>query len=584
MSIYDKASLVLIPSGTKTSKVYSQKPTNGDGDFTFSRSTAATRVNASGNIEKETQNLLLQSNQFDTTWTLDSGMTLTNGQSGYDGSSDAWLLSKPAASYREMVQSISLSGVNTYSIYAKAGTLTNVTLRFISTSGNHYARFNLSTGAVISTTGNVFDTNVEDIGSGWYRCSATANVTASSVYVYPDIESNNTAGNIYIQDAQLEQGLVARDYIETTTTAVDGGITDNVPRLDYTDSSCPALLLEPQRSNSFPQSEYPSTSTLNLVNGGYTWTHNQTNSPEGIQNASKWAAANNNAVVGVYQNFSATSGASYTFSVFAKKGDHNLIQLQNGGGGSGANSYANFDLENGTKSDGATITDSFINDFGNGWYRIGITFTTSSTGTSNCSIDIIDSLSAGRNSTFTGSVGDYFYVWGMQVEAGSYATSYIPTYGSAVTRNGDGAEITGATDLIGQAEGTIFLETYFTNTGGTQVLLSPHDGAANKRLEIWSNNNVVNGFIGGSVNIAIGNTTISNGVHKMAIAYKSGDSAFYVDGVQIGTSTTAFTIPALTTLAYNQYTGLLRPTESVKQTLVFKTRLTNAELADLTTI
>ena len=64
MSIYDKASLVLIPSGTKTSKVYSQVPTNGDGDFTFSRSTAATRVNASGNIEKETQNLFTYSNTF----------------------------------------------------------------------------------------------------------------------------------------------------------------------------------------------------------------------------------------------------------------------------------------------------------------------------------------------------------------------------------------------------------------------------------------------------------------------------------------------------------------------------------------
>ena len=60
-----------------------------------------------------------------------------------------------------------------------------------------------------------------------------------------------TAGNIYIQDAQLEYGLVARDYIETTTAAVEGGITDNVPRLDYTDSSCPALLLEPQRTNAF---------------------------------------------------------------------------------------------------------------------------------------------------------------------------------------------------------------------------------------------------------------------------------------------------------------------------------------------
>ena len=89
MSIYDKASLVLIPSGTKTSKVYSQKPVNGDGDFTFSRSTAATRVNADGNIEKETQNLLLQSNTLILLGY--NSCSVTGGQVGYDGANDAWL-------------------------------------------------------------------------------------------------------------------------------------------------------------------------------------------------------------------------------------------------------------------------------------------------------------------------------------------------------------------------------------------------------------------------------------------------------------------------------------------------------------
>ena len=63
-SIYDKSSLVLIPSGTKTGKVFSQKPVSGDGDFTFTRASAATRVNADGNIEKETQNLITYSNTF----------------------------------------------------------------------------------------------------------------------------------------------------------------------------------------------------------------------------------------------------------------------------------------------------------------------------------------------------------------------------------------------------------------------------------------------------------------------------------------------------------------------------------------
>ena len=56
--------MVLIPSGTKTGKVFSQKPVSGDGDFTFTRSSAATRVNADGNIEKETQNLITYSNDF----------------------------------------------------------------------------------------------------------------------------------------------------------------------------------------------------------------------------------------------------------------------------------------------------------------------------------------------------------------------------------------------------------------------------------------------------------------------------------------------------------------------------------------
>ena len=113
----------------------------------------------------------------------------------------------------------------------------------------------------------------------------------------------------------------------------------------------------------------------------------------------------------MYQNFSATSGASYSFSVFAKVGDHEFIQLQNGGTGSKANAYTNFDLINGTKSDGADIDSSIIEDFGDGWYRCGISFSVTATGTSNVSIDIVDDLSASRNATFTGAVGSYFYAW-----------------------------------------------------------------------------------------------------------------------------------------------------------------------------
>jgi hypothetical protein len=111
---------------------------------------------------------------------------------------------------------------------------------------------------VITDTGNIsaIDTGIEDVGSGWYRCYATWNVASTSVVQYYVGWSDSDSNTLYIQDAQVEQGLVARDYIETTTAAVEGGITDNVPRLDYTDSSCPALLLEPQRFNAIDSSEY----------------------------------------------------------------------------------------------------------------------------------------------------------------------------------------------------------------------------------------------------------------------------------------------------------------------------------------
>jgi hypothetical protein len=66
--LYSAASLVLIPSGYKVSHLYAERPLDSNGDFTFTRASSATRVGPDGNIEKETQNLLLQSNTFDTTW------------------------------------------------------------------------------------------------------------------------------------------------------------------------------------------------------------------------------------------------------------------------------------------------------------------------------------------------------------------------------------------------------------------------------------------------------------------------------------------------------------------------------------
>ena len=96
-SYYDDASLMLLASGgaQKDGKVYSVKPTDGSGDFTFTRGSnlSATRVDASQLIEKGRENLLLQSNSFDVSanW-LSSNVSETGGQAGYDGTNNAWLV------------------------------------------------------------------------------------------------------------------------------------------------------------------------------------------------------------------------------------------------------------------------------------------------------------------------------------------------------------------------------------------------------------------------------------------------------------------------------------------------------------
>ena len=454
-NLYNKASLVLTPQMVETGKVYSMKPEDRKGDFTFSRSTAATRVNASGNIEKETGNLLLQSNQFDTTW-ANVNSTETGGQSGYDGSNNAWLLNTTNV-FSSVRQSISQSGVQTLSVYAKAGSYNFVRLGCYDGSNIYDSYFDLQNGT-LGTGLNEIDANIESIGSGWYRCSVSVNTNTTEVRIYSAVADNDgtgTSGNIYIQDAQLEQGLVARDYIETTTTAIYGGITDNVPRLDYTDSSCPALLLEPLRTNLITQSEY----TGGYGNFGSTDTANQASSPEGVNNAVLLEGDGTQPQVFFNApNMTLSSAGSYALSIFAKKGTNNYMQLSLDGFTGAGNGSAYFDLENGTTpSSGASIED-----YGNGWYRC-ILISTIDAGDlfGRVVIRVAPSTSTFLFASPSAANGQNIYIYGFQFEAGSYATSYIPTYGSAVTRNNDNVSYT--QQVTDSSSFAVFIEFEPTN-------------------------------------------------------------------------------------------------------------------------
>ena len=163
-SFFTQASLAYLASAGagKDGKTYSMKPTDGTGDFTFSRGSnlAATRVGADGLIEKGRENLLVQSNQFDTTWSKQS-VSVTSGQSGYDSSSDAWILeSSIIGGYIRQYKST--SGVNSFSIYAKANSTDGIALRLVGITNNPYIYFDLTNGDLLSQSVSTDIINVND--------------------------------------------------------------------------------------------------------------------------------------------------------------------------------------------------------------------------------------------------------------------------------------------------------------------------------------------------------------------------------------------------------------------------------------
>ena len=580
-SIYDKASLVLIPSGTKTSKVFSQKPVNGDGDFTFSRSTAATRVNADGNIEKETQNLLRYSNVFDNVNWNKINTTITSGQTGFDGSSNAWLLTKTAAN-GNIYQSQGYSGVQTLSFYVKANTTDWVRLR----SGGGYVYFDVANGNIGIRTNDI-DSSITFVANGWYRIELVwsgSNGISQLFVADGDGVTSGTSGSVYIQYPQLEDGLVARKYLDATIGAVEGGITDNVPRLDYTDSSCPALLLEPQRTNLVTNSEYFASSDYTPTAIDSVSLSSEV-SPEGVANAYEIVENIQNTIHRLLYYFNYSSGETLSFSVFAKSGTGSRRLGILFGCGFGEDN-AVFDLTTGEVTTQANGGTGSIVDMGNGWYRCTMTATANNNGTACAQIQMRD----GNSEFYLGNGSDSILLYGAQLEAGSYATSYIPTYGTSVTRNADRAEVENGNNVLPTAYPfTLYSEMDVRTIGdewGASLL----------------NRNINNAYYVIGVNfskkysmLARNNTSSSvqstanatEGTHKICGVFTETTLKLFVDGVLIGSSNNA---QSLASAANDLLLGQLRIASdtqirnTIHQSLVFNQALTDQEAIDLTTI
>jgi len=554
----ESASLVMIPSGYEDGTLGSLKPTDGTGDFTFSRgsNTSATRVNADGYIEKGYENLLTYSNDFSNAAWTPFNASVTSGQSGYDGSSDAWLLNITTSQNSSLYRSISMSGV-----YAKANSVGYLGIRDYSLSGAGNW-FNLSNGTIASTTNDCIDAKIESVGNGWYKCSITQNRNATGFTQIGASDNpsttSTTSGSIYIQDAMLNQGLVAYPYIETTTAPVAGGILEDMPRLDYSNGSCPALLLEPSRTNLATQSEYLEG---NRKSGSISFSYNDSTSPEGITNAALVSVTGSNDRV--QPRFTAINGL-VCISIFLKHNGTDFttqINAYNDGDTSLYGATARVTSSEVTFSSYQSGYDSadFV-DYGNGWFRVYV---------------VCQSTTGYTSAQWRPSVGlaISYPCYGFQVEQGSYPTSYIPTYGVSQTRLAE--SMVSDTSSFGITdEFTFFIDTNGALVSGTSLNtlddLRWYTQSTNK-YRFYKNSDAI--FLGNSIQV--------NDRTKIALKITATQCKTFVDGVLH--STISLTTP------FASFDTIFRGTETkvkdeLNQITLFPTALTDSECIELTTI
>tara|TARA_R110002049_G_scaffold74114_3_gene191441 strand:- start:5898 stop:7679 length:1782 start_codon:yes stop_codon:yes gene_type:complete len=592
MALISKASLLMVPSTYEEGTLYNVLPSGNRApdstdqnsgydqtraDFTFDRGSnaAATRIGSDGLIKKYRENLFLQSNQFDTTWVL-NGTLLTSGQSGYDGSNNAWLLSKDAVQYRQIQQAISFSGVSTISFYAKEGTSSKAGVLCGSSPSNLYIAFDLTNGNVIGIQNGVVSSSSQSVGNGWYRLSVTFNGSITSVAIYPDEILGTTAGNIYIQSAQVESGLVSTDYLDSGATTAKAGVLIDLPRINYdANGENGSLLLEPSRVNKIQYANY--------FNGwaktSASVTTNAAVSPDGLKNASKLVEASGSSFHFISSTPTIASGAA-TFSFYAKSAERTSVSAfftQSGNNG------ANFDLSAETATAQGTGNTATIESVGNGWYRCVVT----NSGSAQVASQVRIGIQNGALDSYVGDGTSGVYIYGAQAEAGSYPTSIIPNHGTSggVTRAADSCSVTGVSDVIGQTEGTLFMEFDINDISAQTndpVLIYLRGTGTESYLQI-NESGRLDGvyYASGATQCRLHKYSTSDGVHKVAFAYKANDFVMYVDGILADTDTSG-SIGTLDEIGLQYYNSNFYGKQSVKQAALFKERLSNAELAALT--
>lgn len=554
--------------------------------ITFSRSSNATRVGPTGLVEFAPHNLLTYSEQFDNAaWTKNDSSILANAIVAPNGTETADKLIENTTNARHYVISPTLSTstgfFRTVSVYAKAGERTRFALQEVGAAKGSF--FDLSAGTVIGDyIGAPVSSEIQAVGNGWYRCSVTTVgltfsacaiflVSTGTTYTY----KGDGASGLYIWGAQVSDGSYPLDYTPTTSAAVYG------PRLDFDPVTLAArgLLVEAQRTNLLLRSEDFSQQWSNSSSSEQI---NVVMSPAGTLTGDKLVENANTGIHQIAQTVSALTGA-YTYTCYIKAAERTHAMLVVSGGTTGRS--AGFNL-----TTGATYTEAIsgssppdlaadMTNAGNGWWRCRISWTADGQN----SIRIYTDGGAGTGST-TGDGVSGIYIWGAQLEAGAFPTSYIPTTTTALTRSADQASVDTLSSWFNATEGTLFAEYQKFSSQITGVYdLCNNNTSVDESIRLTPNDTTCQFRVTvGSSEVVTIDLSAPLSVNKSVFAYKANDFAASVNGGAVSTDTSGAlpTVSQLKLAAWDDSSSV--PLNGhIRRIAFYPRRLTNAELQTL---
>jgi len=379
-----------------------------DSRITFSRTSNATLIGSDGTLQYAPHNLLTYSEQFDNAaWTKAQSTITSNSVTAPDGTTTADKLVEDATNSQHVLfrsTSISLNTTHAASGYFKAGERTRINFRLLNGTFNSGANvtFDLSAGttpfsSLIGTATNLLF-SITPVGDGWYRCSVSCVVDATSTAGVWAAYLVNTGNNdtytgdgtsgIYVWGAQLNVDALQPYYSTTVKNLL--GYSQEFDNAAWT------------KSNS-------------------TITANVTAAPDGSVTADKLVENTASSTHPAFQAASVVSGTRYTFSVYVKAGERSFCRVEASGAAMTAGAV-NVNLTTGATSNDGSVVASSATLIGNGWYRIQVTSTAGSTGSGNFVVYPATAL-GGFNYTGDGTSG--IYIWGAQFSDSASLDPYV---------------------------------------------------------------------------------------------------------------------------------------------------------------